>query len=114
MTEAIDEYMMQQLKEFEGKKFVCITKSGLELDNTEEEKERTKRLKDENKLLCDVIKETLGEKIEKVEVSSRVVNSPCCIVTGENGWSATMERIMKAQALRNNAMSGYMVSKKNF
>jgi len=114
MTEAIDEYMMQQLKEFDGKKFVCITKSGLDLDNTEEEKERTKRLKDENKLLCDVIKETLGEKVEKVEVSSRVVNSPCCIVTGENGWSATMERIMKAQALRNNAMSSYMVSKKTF
>jgi len=92
----------------------CITKAGLDLDDTEEEKERTKRLKEENKLLCDVIKETLGEKIEKVEISSRVVNSPCCIVTGENGWSATMERIMKSQALRNNAMSGYMVSKKNF
>jgi len=114
MTEAIDEYMMQQLKEFEGKKFACITKAGLDLDDTEEEKERTKRLKEENKLLCDVIKETLGEKIEKVEISSRVVNSPCCIVTGENGWSATMERIMKSQALRNNAMSGYMVSKKTF
>jgi len=114
MTETIDEYMMQQLKEFEGKKFVCITKSGLDLDNTEEEKEKTKKLKEDNKVLCDVIKETLGEKVEKVEISTRVVNSPCCIVTGEQGWSATMERIMKAQALRNNAMSSYMVSKKTF
>jgi molecular chaperone HtpG len=114
MTESIDEYMMQQLKEFEGKKFTCITKSGLDLDNTEEEKERTKKLKEDNKVLCDVIKETLGEKVEKVEISNRVVNSPCCIVTGEQGWSATMERIMKAQALRNNAMSSYMVSKKTF
>jgi len=114
MTESIDEYMMQQLKEFEGKKFVSITKSGLDLDNTEEEKQQTQKLKDENKQLCDVIKETLGEKVEKVEISTRVVNSPCCIVTGEHGWSATMEKIMKAQALRNNQMSSYMVSKKTF
>jgi len=112
MTEAIDEYMMQQLKEFEGKKFVSITKAGLELDNTEDEKKAKEKLVADNKLLCEVIKETLGEKIEKVEVSTRVVNSPCCIVTGEYGWSAYMEKIMKAQALRNNQMSSYMASKK--
>jgi molecular chaperone HtpG len=112
MTEAIDEYMMQQLKEFEGKKFVCITKSGLEIEDTEEEKQEKEKLKDENKALCEVIKDTLGDKVEKVEISSRVVNSPCCIVTGDQGWSANMERIMKAQALRNNQMSTYMVSKK--
>jgi len=112
MTEAIDEYMMQQLKEFEGKKFVSITKAGLELDNTEDEKKEKEKLVADNKLLCEVIKETLGEKVEKVEVSSRVVNSPCCIVTGEHGWSAYMEKIMKAQALRNNQMGSYMVSKK--
>jgi molecular chaperone HtpG len=112
MTEAIDEYMMQQLKEFEGKKFVCITKGNVELDNTEEEKQKKEKQKQELKQLCEVIKDTLGDKIEKVEVSSLVVNSPCCIVTGEHGWTANMERIMKAQALRNNAMSSYMVSKK--
>jgi len=112
MTEAIDEYMMQQLKEFEGKKFACITKSGLEIEDTEDEKQEKEKLKDENKALCEVIKDTLGDKVEKVEISSRVVNSPCCIVTGDQGWSANMERIMKAQALRNNQMSTYMVSKK--
>jgi molecular chaperone HtpG len=112
MTEAIDEYMMQQLKEFEGKKFVCITKGNVELDNTEEEKQKKEKQKQELKQLCEVIKDTLGDKIEKVEVSSLVVNSPCCIVTGEHGWTANMERIMKAQALRNNATSSYMVSKK--
>jgi len=112
MTEAIDEYMMQQLKEFEGKKFVCITKSGLEIEDTEEEKQEKEKLKDENKTLCEVIKDTLGDKVEKVEISSRVVNSPCCIVTGDHGWSANMERIMRAQALRNSQTSAYMVSKK--
>jgi molecular chaperone HtpG len=112
MTEAIDEYMMQQFKEFEGKKFVSITKSGLDLETTEDEKKEKERLADENKALCEVVKETLGEKVEKVEISARVVNSPCCIVTGEHGWSAYMEKIMKAQALRNNQMGSYMVSKK--
>jgi len=112
MTEAIDEYMMQQFKEFEGKKFVSITKAGLDLETTEDEKKEKERLAAENKLLCEVVKETLGEKVEKVEISSRVVNSPCCIVTGEQGWSAYMEKIMKAQALRNNQMGSYMVSKK--
>jgi len=112
MTEAIDEYMMQQLKEFEGKKFVSITKSGLDLADTEEEKKEKERLASENKTLCEVVKETLGDKVEKVEISDRVVNSPCCIVTGEHGWSAYMEKIMKAQALRNNQMGSYMVSKK--
>jgi molecular chaperone HtpG len=112
MTEAIDEYMMQQLKEFEGKKFVSITKSGLDLETTEDEKKEKEKLVQDNKTLCEVVKETLGEKVEKVEISSRVVNSPCCIVTGEQGWSAYMEKIMKAQALRNNQMGSYMVSKK--
>jgi len=112
MTEAIDEYMMQQLKEYEKHKFVCISKGEVDLDDTEDEKQEKQKLVDSMKVVCDVIKETLGEKVEKVEISSRVVNSPCCIVTGEFGWSANMERIMKAQALRNNQMGSYMVSKK--
>jgi len=112
MTEAIDEYMMQQLKEFDGKKFVCITKSGLDIEENEEEKQSKEKLAEENKSLCEVMKDTLGDKVEKVEISTRVVNSPCCIVTGDQGWSANMERIMRAQALRNNQMSTYMVSKK--
>jgi molecular chaperone HtpG len=112
MTEAIDEYMMQQLKEFEKKKFVCISKGNVDMDDTEEEKQEKVKRAEEMKVVCETIKETLGEKIEKVETSDRIVNSPCCIVTGEFGWSANMERIMKAQALRNNQMGSYMVSKK--
>eukprot|EP01130_Rhizamoeba_saxonica_P000082 TRINITY_DN10102_c0_g1_i1.p1 TRINITY_DN10102_c0_g1~~TRINITY_DN10102_c0_g1_i1.p1 ORF type:complete len:706 (-),score=235.22 TRINITY_DN10102_c0_g1_i1:58-2175(-) len=115
MTEAIDEYAMQQLKEYDGKKFVCVTKEGLDLDETEDEKKDFETKKETFQPLCDAIVDILGEKtVEKVNVSSRLVDSPCCIVTGEFGWSANMERIMKAQALRNNSSGTFMTSKKTF
>jgi len=103
---------VQQLKDFDGKKLKCVTKEGLELDETEEEKKQKEEEKAAFEGLCKQIKEVLGEKVEKVLVSNRVVESPCILVTGEHGWSANMERIMKAQALRDNSMTSYMVSKK--
>jgi len=112
MVDAIDEYAMQQMKEFDGKKFVNCSKGDLKIDLTEEEKEQEEKLKNMTQTLCEVVKDTLGEKVEKVLSSNRIVKSPCAITTGEHGWSANMERIMKAQALRNNQMSTYMVSKK--
>jgi molecular chaperone HtpG len=112
MTEPIDEYAMQQLKEFDGKKFSCITKEGLELDDTEEERKKKEEQKAQFESLCKTVKEILGDKVEKVVLSDRVVSSPCVLVTGEHGWSANMERIMKAQALRDSSMSTYMTSKK--
>jgi molecular chaperone HtpG len=112
MVDAIDEYAIGQLKEFEGKKLVSATKEGLKLDETEDEKKKKEELKEKFEGLCKVIKDVLGDKVEKVIVSDRVVDSPCCLVTGEYGWTANMERIMKAQALRDSSMAGYMSSKK--
>jgi len=112
MVDAIDEYAIGQLKEFEGKKLVSATKEGLKLEETEDEKQKKEALKEKFEGLCKVIKDVLGEKVEKVIVSDRVVDSPCCLVTGEYGWSANMERIMKAQALKDSSMGGYMSSKK--
>nr|UXY87045.1 heat shock protein [Cryptomonas sp.] len=112
MIEPIDEYCVQQLKEYEGKKLVCATKEGLTLDENEEEKKAKEEEKQKCEELCKLIKETLGEKVEKVVVSERLSDSPCILVTGEYGWSANMERIMRAQALRDSSLSMYMSSRK--
>ncbi|XWS50454.1 hypothetical protein CRYUN_Cryun12cG0089100 [Craigia yunnanensis] len=113
MVDAIDEYAVGQLKEYDGKKLVSATKEGLKLDDeSEEEKKKKEEKKKSFEDLCKTIKDILGDKVEKVVVSDRIVDSPCCLVTGEYGWSANMERIMKAQALRDNSMSAYMSSKK--
>eukprot|EP01012_Entosiphon_sulcatum_P040350 TRINITY_DN53_c0_g1_i3.p1 TRINITY_DN53_c0_g1~~TRINITY_DN53_c0_g1_i3.p1 ORF type:complete len:713 (-),score=220.20 TRINITY_DN53_c0_g1_i3:22-1866(-) len=112
MTDPIDEYAMQQLKDYEEKKFVCVTKEGLKFEETDEEKKKHEEEKAAFENLCKLIKDILGDKVEKVVISNRIVDSPCILVTGEYGWSARMEQIMKSQALRDNSMSSYMASKK--
>merc|ERR1711971_1146752 len=113
MTEPVDEYVVQQLKEFYGKTLVSVTKEGLELPDDEEEKKKMEEAKAKFEGLCKVMKDILDKKVEKVVVSNRLVNSPCCIVTSQYGWTANMERIMKAQALRDTSTMGYMAAKKH-
>ena len=112
MVDPIDEYCVQQLKEYDGKKLLCASKEGLNLDETEDEKKAFEEEKAKTEGLCKLMKEVLDDKVEKVQVSNRIVDSPCVLVTGEYGWTANMERIMKAQALRDSSMQGYMSSKK--
>jgi len=113
MTEPIDEYVVQQMKEYDGKNLVSVTKEGLELPEDEDEKKKFEEDKTKFENLCKVMKDILDKKVEKVVISNRLVNSPCCIVTSQYGWTANMERIMKAQALRDTSTMGYMAAKKH-
>jgi molecular chaperone HtpG len=106
LTDAIDEYAMQQLKDYKEYKFVNVTKEGLDFDTIEETE------KEEYKKVCEYIKNILGNGVEKVVLSNRIKESPCVLVTSEYGWSANMERIMKAQALGNNQNMAFMGGRK--
>ena len=112
MVDPIDEYAVQQLREYDGHTLKCVTKEDLVFDDGEDEKAKFDEIKKDFEPLCKMVKDVLHDKVEKVIVGQRVTDSPCVLVTSQHGWSANMERIMKAQALRDNSMTSYMVSKK--
>ncbi|CAL0318159.1 unnamed protein product [Lupinus luteus] len=106
LVEPIDEVAIQNLQTYKEKKFVDISKEDLELGDDDEVKDR--ETKQEFNLLCDWIKQQLGDKVAKVQVSKRLSSSPCVLVSGKFGWSANMERLMKAQALGDTASLEFM------
>ncbi|RWR77014.1 Heat shock protein Hsp90 family [Cinnamomum micranthum f. kanehirae] len=106
LVEPIDEVAIQNLQTYKEKKFVDISKEDLELGDEDEVKER--EFKQDYNLLCDWIKQQLGDKVAKVQVSRRLSSSPCVLVSGKFGWSANMERLMKAQALGDTASLEFM------
>jgi molecular chaperone HtpG len=112
LVDPIDEYMVQQMKDYDDHKLKSVTKEGLEMDETDDEKKHREEEKAKFEPLCKLMKDILGDKVEKVMLGNRIEDSPCVLVTSEYGWSANMERIMKAQALRDSSTSSYMVSKK--
>jgi molecular chaperone HtpG len=112
LVDPIDEYMVQQMKDYDDKKLKSVTKEGLDMDETEDEKKKREEEKAKFESLCKLMKYILGDNVEKVVLGTRIDESPCVLVTSEYGWSANMERIMKAQALRDSSTSSYMVSKK--
>lgn len=113
MDEAIDEYVLQQVKEHDGKKLVSITQEGFELPRNEEEASEFAKLQEEYRPVCDKIKDILSNRIEKVVITDRLQDVPCCVVTGQFGWSANMERIMRSQALNDMSSLAYMTGKRN-
>ncbi|KAK4357956.1 hypothetical protein RND71_023566 [Anisodus tanguticus] len=106
LVEPIDEVAIQNLQTYKEKKFVDISKEDLELDDEDEVKERED--KQEYNLLCDWIKQQLGDKVAKVQVSKRLSSSPCVLVSGKFGWSANMERLMRAQTLGDTSTLEFM------
>ena len=113
-TDAIDEYMLQQLKDYQEKTLVDVSKEDLGLEQTEEEKKQFEEQEKEFKDVCEFVKEVLSDKVSKVEMSNRIVDTPCVLTSSKFGWSANMQRIMKAQALADNSMNQYMMGQKTF
>jgi molecular chaperone HtpG len=99
LIDPIDEYAITQLKEFEEKKLVCVSKEGLELEETEDEKKTREAEAAQFDDLCKAVKDALGDKVEKVVVSNRISDSPCVLVTGQYGWSSNMVSVAGALSL---------------
>jgi len=114
MTEPIDEYVLQQFKNYQEKELIDITREGFELPETDNEKKQREIDLTSFEVFCKEIKSFLGDKVETVIISNKLVSIPACVSSSKFGWTANMERIMRSQALRDNSMMNYMSAKKNF
>merc|ERR1719450_291574 len=98
MTDSVDEYTVQHLTEFEGKRLINASREGLKLEEGDKEKKREDMYKETFKPLLDYCKEVVGKKVEKVQISKHLVNSPVVVLSADYGWTAQMEKVMKSQA----------------
>ncbi|KAK7386044.1 hypothetical protein VNO78_32105 [Psophocarpus tetragonolobus] len=112
LVDPIDEVAIQNLKSYKEKNFVDISKEDLDLGDKNEEKE--KEMKQEFGQTCDWIKKRLGDKVASVQISNRLSSSPCVLVSGKFGWSANMERLMKAQSMGDASSLEFMRSRRVF
>jgi len=114
MTDSVDEYTVQHLTEFEGKRLINASREGLKLEEGDIEKKREDQYKEMFKPLIDFVKETLGKKVEKVAISKHLVQSPVVVLSADYGWTAQMEKVMKSQAFADQSKFEFMKSKRMF
>merc|ERR1712106_820454 len=114
MTDSVDEYTVQHLTEYEGKRLINASREGLKLEEGDVEKRREDQYKELFKPLLDYTKELLGKKVEKVQISKHLVNSPVVVLSADYGWTAQMEKVMKSQAFADQSKFEFMKSKRMF
>merc|ERR1711968_400767 len=114
MTDSVDEYTVQHLTEFEGKRLINASREGLKLEEGDAEKKREEKYKALFKPFLDYAKDTLGKKVEKVSISKHLVQSPVVVLSADYGWTAQMEKVMKSQAFADQSKFEFMKSKRMF
>merc|ERR1719453_1889651 len=114
MTDSVDEYTVQHLTEFEGKRLINASREGLKLEEGDVEKKREEKYKEMFKPFLDFAKDTLGKKVEKVSISKHLVQSPVVVLSADYGWTAQMEKVMKSQAFADQSKFEFMKSKRMF
>merc|ERR1719324_1774264 len=114
MTDSVDEYTVQHLTEFEGKRLINASREGLKLEEGDKEKKLEEKYKEMFKPLLDFAKDTLGKKVEKVQISKHLVQSPVVVLSADYGWTAQMEKVMKSQAFADQSKFEFMKSKRMF
>merc|ERR1712070_1345625 len=114
MTDSVDEYTVQHLTEYEGKRLINASREGLKLEEGDKEKKIEAAYKEMFKPLIDFTKEALGKKVEKVAISKHLVQSPVVVLSADYGWTAQMEKVMKSQAFADQSKFEVMKSKRMF
>merc|ERR1712164_213248 len=114
MTDSVDEYTVQHLTEFEGKRLINASREGLKLEEGDKEKKSEEQYKEMFKPLLDFAKDILGKKVEKVSISKHLVASPVVVLSADYGWTAQMEKVMKSQAFADQSKFEFMKSKRMF